>query len=148
MNYAILAVLLLILAAILYSFVKISTLFRQFKTFITPESEGQPSQLANVAQATADMIGKSMTASIAATFMQKRGVTNRNERSIKGDIAIDGISMENPLIGALLQNFPTLTKRLQKNPALLDFALSKLTQGGSKAPAESGHSNGKVDFNL
>jgi hypothetical protein len=136
----------LILLLVLVAFSAIRRIFAQGKAFITPESEGKPSALANVTQVAADMLGRGVTAQLKATFMGKQSVDVRNGQRIASDIAVDGLSMSNPLIGAVLQQFPTLTKRLAKNPALLDMALQALA-GGVKAPGPA-PSNGETKFNL
>jgi len=129
-----------LLCFVIYGFVVLRNVFKQGKAFITPESEGKASPLANVTQVAADMIGRGVSAQLKATFMGKARVDQKNEQSIAGDIAVDSLSMANPLIGAVLQSFPTLTKRLQKNPALLDIALQKIASG-VKSPVDN-HSPG------
>lgn len=151
MNSIILAFILTVnvalLAMVLYCILKVSHVFRQVSAFITPEGEGKPSQLAQVTQVAADMLGRGVSASIKATFMGKQKQSNAMEARVDGDIAGDMLSMANPLVGQVLQSFPALKKTLTRNPALLDYALSKLVSGQAPAaPVASG--NGEVKFNL
>lgn len=138
----------LILAAILFGYLQIFRLFQQFRTFIAPQSEGKASPLANVTQVAADMIGRGISASLKTTFMGKQSAAVRGENAVKADIVTDTISMANPAIGAVLESFPSLKKTLTRNPALLDFALSRVIPG--KAPAETAASpnNGAMKFEL
>jgi hypothetical protein len=126
----------------------VKRLYQNGKAFITPASEGKPSPLALVTQVAADMLGRGVTAQLKATFMGKAQVDRKNQQGIDADLAVDSLSAANPLIGAVLQSFPTLTKRLVRNPALLDMALSRLT-GAGKPPADAPGNNGnQIRFNL
>lgn len=90
-------------------------------------------------------------AQIKATFMGKQSVDARREGIVDEAIAGDVMNATNPLIGSILQAFPSVGKAIRKNPALLDFALSKLAnRGAAVAPAASnnGHSQAQTQFNL
>lgn len=146
-----LAVNLLILSLLCWGFRSCRRLLQQGRAFITPESEGKPSPLANITQVTADMVGRAISASLKATFMGKASVISKNEAKVDNDIVMDSIGLANPLISTLLGNFPSLKKTLTRNPALLDIALQKLTQGRAaltQGESHSGSDGHQVKFNL
>lgn len=128
-----------VLACLLFGMAQIARTYRQFRVFITPEAEGKPSPLANTTQVIADMVGRSICASLKTTFMGKQSAAIRGESAVEGDIAQD-IAAASP-IGAVLESFPSLKKTLRKNPALLDLALSAIAKRGN-AGSVSVPSNG------
>jgi len=137
-------------------FIKIARVYRELQGFIKPgkDNEGKdtPSPLAMVVSTTADMIARSLVAQIKSTFMGKQSGEVRGEQAVVGDIAFDAIGQVNPVVGAVLNSFPSLKKTLKRNPALLDFALSKLA-GSNQAkqaimPALDNNPSASVKFKL
>jgi hypothetical protein len=124
-------------------FFKMRSLYRDFVEFITPPDEGTMSPAAMVASAMADMLSKSIMMQAKTFFMGKESGIVRGETGIETDI----LMAKNPMLGMLLQSFPKLGKKLAKNPALIEFAMSKL--GGNKpASAPVNHDGVQTNLNI
>ena len=145
-DWLILAVLTLQLAFFLMAGAVIRSIYANFRAFISPAGENQPSALAQTVSAGADMLARSIIALAKATFMGKQSGQVRGEQAVMSDIVQDVATQANPLLGGLLTQFPALSKTLKRNPALMDFALSKLAgMGGNGHKTASGES---PKFNL
>lgn len=110
-------------------------------SFVSPRAENQESPLALVLDATAQRIGQAAAMEIKTTLMGKESGLKRGERAVAGDVAMDMAAESQPLLAGLLEGFPTLKKRLLKNPALIGAALGLLggnKQGGGTAPVGGG----------
>ena len=135
----------LILAGFCFAFYKISQIYIQFKTFVTPLPDGKPSPLANFTQILADMAGRSIVATAKAAFMGGESGTSRAVKAIAGDIAVD--QMSNSPLGAILSSFPSLKKTLRKNPQLIDLALNAIKNksfGGLIPSGSNGNSSESI----
>lgn len=136
---------LLFLGLIIIKFRRIIVDFRQFVTAVDDKT---PSPLATLVAAMSDIAARSIVARIKMTFMGKQSGDVRAQSSVDASIAEDQVNSINPLIGSLLDSFPTLKKSLLKNPALIDFALSKLSRfQGSNELGSNGH-NTQTKFKL
>jgi len=141
----ILALNLLILAGIfailVLFYLKIYRFYRYLsdivRTFLTSPGKDQPSPLAFVAQTLATTIGHAVAVEAKTTLMGKSSVIARQEQGVMGDLASDGLASASPVMSALLSSFPSLQKRLLKNPGLLSLVIGKLGQPGGNHPAES-----------
>jgi len=114
---------------------------RQLTSFITPMAENEESPLALVLDALAHRAGQAVAMEVKTTFMGKESGLKRGERAVAGDVAMDLVGQEQPLIAGLLEGFPTLKRRLLKNPGLIGAALSLLGgngKGGGAAPVVGG----------
>jgi len=148
---AIIVINFLLLAFFLFVGYKVFTVFRQFVGFITPEGEGKPSPLANFIQAGADIVSRTLVMQAKATFMGKQSGDSRAMKAIEGDVAQDMISGASPMLGGLLQSFPSLSKTLRRNPGLADMALQFLASkmGGNKGVSVPGNGTSESPrFNL
>jgi hypothetical protein len=117
-----------LLTLVLVFFNRISIIKRQITSFITPESDGKPSPLANSIEAISEIFGRSITAQIKTSLMGVESGLIRGEKAVNKAIADDSLRMANPLIAGLLDSFPSVKKTLSKNPALLDIAISQLSK--------------------
>ncbi len=124
-----------------YFLLKVRKTWREIVSFITPRAENEESPLAVVLDALAHRAGQAVAMEVKTTFMGKESGLKRGERAVAGDVAMDLVGQEQPLIAGLLEGFPTLKKRLLKNPGLIGAALSLLGgngKGGDKAPTGGG----------
>ena len=136
----------LLLLAVLTSTVGLLALavrktWREIVSFITPRAENEESPLALVLDSLAHRTGQAVAMEVKTTFMGKESGLKRGERAVAGDLAMDLVGDRQPLIAGLLEGFPTLKKRLLKNPSLIGAALSLLGgngKGGGPAPAGGG----------
>jgi len=116
---------------------KIRDIQRTFEEFVRPKGPEEASPLANCVDVGADMVARAVTARIKTSLMGSQSGQVRQEKAIEGAIAEDIVRAAHPLAGTLLDAMPELRKTLKKNPALLDFALSKLGAMQGQLPAGS-----------
>jgi len=105
---------------------KVRELQSTIREFVTPKGPESASPLANVVDVGADMVARAVTARIKTSLMGGQSGQVRQEKAVDGAIAEDMARAAHPLAGTLLDAMPELRKTLRKNPALLDFALSRL----------------------
>ncbi|GAH92970.1 unnamed protein product, partial [marine sediment metagenome] len=98
--------------------------------YFTPRGDGLASPFADTISGIAQVVGSSVATQIKNTFTGEALLTQRQEKGILKDIAQDQLEQSNPLIAMILQQFPTLQKRLLKNPALLPMATEALKKLG------------------
>lgn len=147
MNIAIFILLALILIANVALIAIIYSVIQRILVFIKSPEEGKPSPLSISLQILSDMVGRSIVATLKATFMGKQSGAVRGEQAVAGDIAVDTVA--NSPVGAILQAFPTLGKSLKRNPALLDVALGFLSKRMSNSTPVGVAGNGeKPKFHL
>jgi hypothetical protein len=130
---------------------KLRNIYTEFRLFITAPDDKTPSPLAELVNAMSDIAARAIVARIKGTFMGKQSGESRANSAVDGAIAEDQVNSVNPLIGSILNSFPTLKKSLLKNPALVDFAMSKLAnlgKAGGSIPSNSNNHNGQVKFKL
>jgi len=106
---------------------KVRELEATLRAFISPKGPDEASPLASCVDVAADMVARAVTARIKTSLMGSQSGQVRQERAIEGAIAEDVARAAHPLAGTILDAMPELRKTLRKNPALLDFALSKLS---------------------
>jgi len=113
---------------------KVRDFQRTFREFVTPKGPEEASPLASCVDVGADMVARAVTARIKTSLMGSQSGQVRQEKAVEGAIAEDMVRGAHPLASTLLDAMPELRKTLRKNPALLDFALSKL---GAMQPQQS-----------
>lgn len=108
---------------------------------LSPIDEKTPSPFATFVDNAGHAAGHAMAMELKTTLMGKVSGDARLEQAINSDVAQDALSGANPLLGTLLDQFPSLKKRAFKNPGVVDYLLSKLAQspGGSNPPAMGDH---------
>ncbi len=141
-----LGIIICVLGALIYTaimfFREISNIKNGFVAFITPADEKTPSQLANFFDTLADRGGKIVAAHLKAQVMNTLSIASRQQAGIEKDITQDIAASQNPGMMSALEAFPSLKKRLVKNPGLLQFALSQLA-GLSTTQGDKSQGNGK-----
>ncbi|GAH94224.1 unnamed protein product [marine sediment metagenome] len=100
------------------------------KDYFTPRGDGLASPFADTISGIAQVVGSSVATQIKNTFTGESLLTQRQEKGIINDIAKDQLEQSNPLVAMILQQFPTLQKRLLKNPTLLPMATEALKKLG------------------
>jgi hypothetical protein len=118
--------------------------------FITPDEDGQPSKLGQMAAGLGDHIASKTVENAKTTLMGYKSGQARQEKAVEAAFAKDMIGMQSPLAGAALQAFPSLQKLIEKNPAMADLVMSKLGSQGSKtvSTAPSNGRNHRDPFNV
>jgi len=145
MDSMILAFLLLVsiinLTVIIVTLFRIRNIYRQFQEFITPVDDKQGSPLFQLTDAISQVFSRTLIAQAKTIFMAKESGIVRGQNRVDQDIADDMLSQANPLIAGILSQFPQLKKTLTRNPALIDYAVSKLA---GKLPVVSDHTTGDL----
>lgn len=118
--------------------------------FITPAKEGEPSPMAAIVDSASSMVARAIVAQAKTTLMGMQSGAVRAEQAVMADVAEAAVGDRFPAVGALLGSFPALRKSLRRNPALLDFALSKLAGAASKGGGNGNapQDGGQVRFKL
>lgn len=99
--------------------------------WVEKPSADQPSQLEIAAHAIAHIAADEIKTSISGAMMGHASAISKQLQAAEGDVALDGIQAQNPLIGLLLGMSPSLRKRVAKNP-MAALALGQLTLGGHR----------------
>lgn len=114
---------------------KVHQINATIRTFITPKGPDEASPLALTVDIGADMVARAVMARAKTTFLGQQSGAVRQEKAVEGAIAEDMARAAHPMVGPLLDQMPELRKTLRRNPALLDFALSKLaTKAAANQP--------------
>ena len=125
---------------------KIQNAENQFRTFVSPGPDNQPSPLSQFIALESKMLAQDFTNQIKTSMLGKASGAARQETAIAGDIVSDVLNETNPMLGMILDQFPTLKKRLAKNPQMA-FGAMNLLSGLGKGPGNNGHfeSSGNSD---
>jgi len=126
-------------AVLLYVRREYRDLRSQIVDFLTPVDEGQPSPLANVAQVTADMLGRSVAAQVKGTLMGFASGAKRGETALSAEV-VEGAAEGTPA-GSILQLLGG-KRTLKRNPALIDLAMQYFASKAGAGPGSSGSGNG------
>jgi hypothetical protein len=114
----------------------------ELSQFLQPAADGGPSPLATIASALIQQGSKSVAAEIKTSLMGQISGVQRGLEGIEGDVMVDS----NPLIGALVGQFPSVKKRLLKNPALLQFILGLAQRKKGESSPEDGAVTKSFEF--
>lgn len=113
------------------------------RLYFEPQAEDKPSEFSALVEQISIMFSKHLVGHLKTSFLGMQSVDKRNEQRIEQDMLQDGATAANPLLGAILTSFPSVGRRLAKNPALADLLIktvaSKLAGSGS-TPGNNGHS--------
>lgn len=129
-----LAILLLIIGGVIYARLKVVRIERIVRDFVSSPDEKTQSPLAQTVDQISQVVARAVIVQAKTTLMGLKSGDVRGEHAVQADIVEGMAGQQLPLAGALLESFPALKKTLKRNPALLDFALSKLsglTSGGA-----------------
>jgi hypothetical protein len=131
------------LAGLFFTFIKIRSVFREFKDFITPPGENKPSKLALVVESITELMGRSLVAHLKAMLMGTKS------GDAKADMAATGEMIDASPLGMIVNLLPKSVKRsLIKNPQILDYAMGILAKKQAPSDNHSGEMPSQVKFNL
>lgn len=116
----------LFVALVAYMWVQARRIKRLVTDFMVPQEEGKPSALAMTWEAACDMLARAVMARATTAVMTASSAVSRAARAVEGDIMEDMAREQSPVAGFVLDRFPTLSKTLKRNPALMDLAMSTL----------------------
>ena len=98
--------------------------------YFAPDGD-KMSQFALAVDAIAATFGARLVNSLKASFMGMQGVDARNEKRLQTDMMSDMAGQVNPVLGALVTQFPAVARRLAKNPELIGLAQGLLGSIGT-----------------
>jgi hypothetical protein len=124
--------------AILVFFWRVRRIYAEFRSFLTPPGENQPSAFSQLVEVVSQSFARAILATFKAQFMGTQGSLARAEKAVAGDIMEDAVASASPVLGTILQSFPALRRTLRRNPGLIDLVVSRL---GSAAKSPD---NGKT----
>lgn len=107
---------------------KFYKIYRDFVAFVTPEAEDKASQFAEFVKSVSVMAGRAIAIEVKTTLMGKASAQSRAETAIESAVVQDAVTQANPLAGGLMSMFPTLGKKVSRNPALLQLAMQMLAR--------------------
>jgi hypothetical protein len=137
---AILLVGLAILGICIYALIKIGAFACFCVAFITAPDEKTPSPLAQFIDLISHTAGHAIAVEAKTTLMGKASAVARTEQGVLADMTGDLLTSQSPVLGGILDMFPSLKKRVLKNPELTQFIMSKLA-GGLKPAGDNNHSS-------
>jgi len=151
MNNALLTIISLLLASnciiLVFLVLKLRALVQNIMVFLLPTAPGEQSPMAKSLYLLAANVAKEISTSLAASFMGQKSGQLRGENAVMADMTTDLLSQSSPLLAGLASMFPSVVKRISKNPALAQFALGKITELLSKKglpPADNGQKETSV----
>lgn len=121
---------------------RVRTIYGQIVYMLTPEADGKQSPIAGIAAGLASLAGRAAAVEVKTTLMGHASAQSRQLSAIQGDIAED-VAAAQPGLPGLLSAFPSLGKRIRKNPGLLDLAAPLLSRwmASNAQPTTSANGN-------
>ena len=109
------------------------------------EADGEkPSQFAAFVNILAETFATRIVTSAKMSLLGMQSVDSKNEKRLESDFIQDMASQQSPVLGMLLQSFPALGRRIAKNPALAEMAISMVQKYAGKMTA-AGHNGHDVE---
>lgn len=108
-------------------------LLETLRLYFEPPDEETPSQFAQLTDAVGQQFSSKLITTLKASFMGMQSVDAKNQARLQGDLVQDLATQKNPMLGALLESFPAIQRRLAKNPSLtpvVEQMIAKMTQAG------------------
>lgn len=134
----ILAVSFLQFTVIALFFLKFFGIIREIVAFITPAGDNLPSPAAELWKS----MSKTLMLEFKTSFMGMLSVQSKIEKRAQDEAVQEAVTKTNPLAGAALAAFPKLQKLILKNPAILEFAMSKVASAAAKSAPGNNHDGG------
>ena len=134
---------LMFLATIFVVYLKFRSIYSQIIDFVSPPGDNKPSQLARVAEALSEMVGRAVVASLKGFLMGQKSIEVRQGNAEAGEAV-----SQSPL-GGIVNILPaSIKKSLIKNPQLLDLALGYINRQNDNSPGGNHQRADKAKFNL
>lgn len=116
-----------------------------FIQHFTSSDTTRASNFALLCQSIAGVFGSEIAQRLKAAFLGIESVAARNESKEK----IQAVTANSPLLAGIMAGFPTIAKRIIKNPAMGQFISSVLANAGKpKENQPSNHHDESVKFNF
>ena len=143
---------LFILSRIMRVALRINEVIDDVRTFVSPAGENTPSPLASTIDTASKIAGHAIALEVKTTLMGKVSGASRLADAVRTDVQGDVVAQQMPLMGEILEQSPSLRRRLGKSPGLMELLLQygpQLLGGRFQSGRQSG--NGKsseVKFSL
>jgi len=120
--------------------------------FVLPAKPGEPSPLGLWIDNVSHTAGHAIALEVKTTLMGKASAVSRQTAAIEGDI-VEDVAHAQPGMSGLLGAFPTLNKRLRRNPGLLELAAPLLAgmmgaKNGNQTTGGNVNHNGDTQLEL
>jgi len=130
----------LVISTLLFIFWRrTSQISKEIRCFLSPAAKDEPSPAALLIDNISSRVGSVVAAELRASLMGKLSGDSRLAKGIEADIAQDIMTQQSPLLAGLAGVFPTLGKRLSKNPAIVQ-AIMPIVQNMLAKNNGNGHS--------
>lgn len=118
------------------------SLFNIFRLYTVAPDKDTPSELFKLTDAMAGIFTARILGSLKASSMQEASVEARNKNSLERALLKDSVLQQNPLFSIALDQFPNLTKLLQKNPGALQAFQGLMAKSAPAVPSLADRNNG------
>lgn len=136
---------------IVAGFLKIRRIERRLADFFISQDPERASEFALVVDSISERMASKIVASAKGTLLGMQGGDAKSIQALEGDIVNDLTAQKSPAIAAVLEQFPSVKRRLMKNPQLLDLAMPyimKMTAGAAGGPSNGNGSSRSGSDNL
>lgn len=110
--------------------------------FEAPDAE-TPSEFANLTELLSERFSQKLVNTAKGTFMGMQSVDAKNMNRVEGDVLTDMATQKNPLLGVIMTQYPTLARRLAKNPGLLPLVQNFMPKPGTGGSSPGGTNTDK-----
>lgn len=120
------------------------------RLYFEPQEENGLSQFGALVESISERLAQRMVSSFKSSFMGMQSVDSKNLARLQGDVVQDDAAASSPMLGALLSQYPSVAKRLAKNPELLPLVqglLHKVSAGKNNHPGAGRQSSFESDLN-
>lgn len=99
--------------------------------FVSAPEPGQLSPLAELSEIIASRFANQIVSQLKAQLYASRSHEAKQEGLLQQDIMLDAATQQSPILGLLAGAFPSVTKRIAKNPTALPALVSLLQKMGA-----------------
>ena len=109
------------------------------RAYFESSNPDTPSQFAMLTEILSERFSQKLVNSLKSSFMGQQSVDAKNIQRLEGDLVQDLAGQQSPILGAILNSYPAVAKRLAKNPSLLPLVQSLMSKVSSGSAAQSAH---------
>lgn len=127
-----------------YAYKVVRSGIERYNTYVSSPGDGLPSPLETTIENTGEVITQKLLSRVQAQAMATSSHISRQTNAMMQDIVQDEVDQANPVVGMLLNQYPSLRKRIAKNPSALQALMPLLDRIGGGV----GNSNGNKPSNI
>lgn len=126
-----------------------ASLLESARDYFSPQDENTLSQFAQLTDVLGKQLAGNVTQSLKSSFMGMQSVDSKNLARLEQDVAQDELTAVNPLLSAILSQYPSVARRLAKNPHLIGlFANMLRTKGAQDVGKGNGSTQGSFELKV